>query len=310
MSFDKNKQPIDLPYLQYTLTDDEPVILGTQGRDEMVFHGEIKAMPAPSSPFSSLVNDGDLELLYVDHPFNWAVNHALYRLRDAGILTDVHRYRMSYCQLRSLKRKNKKLTQSIGAIQKEQEAHNGEIHAFTEHIKGIKERLTAARVQTRIHPILARLFIEGMHQDPLYPYGRYPNVPKEDEAMEAVSPAESSIGKPLEEREERVKVAVEGLKRLLKGRARSTTPLVQPSNVSFPLPVVVPPSPTLSYHVTTPVEERGRTSPSDALSSHPFSPPEREPTQSCSGTPGPSLMLTIPPHVADYFAGNPRGPHH
>ena len=51
MSFGENKQPIDLPYLQYTLTDDEPVILGTQGRDKMVFHGEIKALPAPPLPF-------------------------------------------------------------------------------------------------------------------------------------------------------------------------------------------------------------------------------------------------------------------
>ena len=165
----------------------------------MVFHGGIKALPAPSLPFPSPVDDGDLELLYLDHPFNWAVNHALYRLRDAGILADVHRYRMSYCQLRSLKRENEKLTQIIGAVQKEQEAYNGEIHAFTEHIRGIKVHLTAARVQTQIHPILARLSIEGMHQDPLYPYGQYPDVPKEDEAKEAVSPAESSIGKPLEE---------------------------------------------------------------------------------------------------------------
>ena len=101
---------IDLPYLRYTLTDDEPVILRTQGRDKMVFHGKIKAMPAPFPPFPSSVDDGDLELLYLDHPFNWAVNHALYCLGDAGILADIHRYRMSYCQLRSLKRKNEKLT--------------------------------------------------------------------------------------------------------------------------------------------------------------------------------------------------------
>ena len=53
---------------------------------------------------------------------------------------------MSYSHLRSLKRENEKLTQIIGAIQKEQETHNSEIHTFSEQIKGIKERLTAARV--------------------------------------------------------------------------------------------------------------------------------------------------------------------
>ena len=199
VSFNENKQPIDLPYLRYTLTDDEPVILGTQGWDKMVFHGDIKALPALPSPFLSPVDDSDLELLYLNHPFNWVVNHALYHLGDAGILADVHRYKMSYCQLRSQKRENEKLTCIIGAVQKEQEAHNGEICAFTERIKRIKEHLTAAKVRTQIHPILACLFIEGMHQDPLYPYGQYPDVPKEDEAKEAVSPAESSIGKPLEE---------------------------------------------------------------------------------------------------------------
>ena len=149
-----------------------------------------------------------------------------------------------------------------------------------------------------------------MHQDPLYPYGQYPDVPKEDKLKEAASSTESSIGKPLEEQEEHVKVAVEGLERLLSGRPRSATPPVRPSNISFPPPVVVPPSPTLSYHVTTPIEERGRTPPFDALSSHPLSPPEREPTQAPSSTPSPALTLTIPPCVADYSAGNPRGPHH
>ena len=155
-------------------------------------------MPALSPPFPSSVDDSNLELLYLDHPFNWAVNYALYRLGDAGILADVHRYRMSYCQLRSLKCENKKLTRIIGVVQKVQEAHNGEICAFTECIKGIKEHLTAARVRTQIYHILACLSIEGMHQDPLYPYGQYLKVPKEDEAKETVSPAESSIGKPLE----------------------------------------------------------------------------------------------------------------
>ena len=266
-------------------------------------------MLAPSPPFPSSVDDRDLKLLYLDHPFNWAINHALYHLGDAGILTDIHRYRMSYCQLRSLKCENEKLTQIIGIIQKEQKAHNGEIRAFTKCIKGIKEHLTATRVRTRIHPILACLSTEGMHQDPLYLYRQYPDVPKKDKAKEEMSPAESSVRKPLEEREECVKVTVEGLERLLSKRARSATPSVQPSNIPSLL-VVVPPLPTLSYHITTPVKERGRTPPSDTLSSHPFSPPKRKPTQFCSGMPDPSLMLTIPPRVADYSAGNPRGPHH
>ena len=127
VALDKNRDPVDLPYLQYALADDEPVLLGTQGHDQTVHHTELVAMPAPPPPFPSSVQDSNLELLYLNHPFNWAVNHALYCLEDAGILADVHRYRTSYGHLRALKHKNEKLTRIIGAIQKEQEAHNLEI---------------------------------------------------------------------------------------------------------------------------------------------------------------------------------------
>ena len=147
VALDENRDPIDLPYLRYILADDEPVLLRTQGCDQTVHHAELVAMPTPPPPFPSLVQDSDLKLLYLDYPFNWAVNHALYHLRDAGVLADVHRYRMSYGHLKALKHENKKLTRIIGAIQKEQEAHNLETRTFTDWIKGIKKRLTDVRVQ-------------------------------------------------------------------------------------------------------------------------------------------------------------------
>ena len=185
VALDENRSPVDLPYLRYTLADDEPVLLETQGHNQTVHHTELVAMPAPPPPFPSSVQDSDLELLYLDHPFNWAVNHALYRLGDAGVLADVHRYRTSYGHLRALKHENEKLTRIIGAIQKEQEAHNLKIRTFTDWIKGIKKCLTDARVWTRLHPILACLSIEGMHQDPLYLYGTYPELPTNKELVEA-----------------------------------------------------------------------------------------------------------------------------
>ena len=63
VALDKNRDPVDLPYLWYALTDDEPVLLGAQGHDQTVHHAELVAMPAPPPPFPSLVQDSDLELL-------------------------------------------------------------------------------------------------------------------------------------------------------------------------------------------------------------------------------------------------------
>src|SRR5712675_226859 len=86
---DAHGRPFELPYLRFALTDDEPVVLGTTERDAPVYVGEIKAMPAPPSDYDLHVDDDNLEELYLDHPFNWAVNFALYRLGDAGVLADV-----------------------------------------------------------------------------------------------------------------------------------------------------------------------------------------------------------------------------
>ena len=311
VALDENRDPIDLPYLRYTLADDEPVLLGTQGRDQTVHHAELVAMPAPPPPFPSSVQDNDLELLYLDHPFNWAVNHALYRLGDAGVLADVHRYRTSYGHLRALKRENEKLTRIIGAIQKEQEAHNLEIRTFTDRIKGIKQRLTDARVRTRLHPILARLSIEGMHQDPLYPYGTYPELPADKERVEAAFQPPT-----------------------LSQRPPTPVPPTRypppPNKPSGALPTARSPSPALEYSIEVfaageplavespylpvtptdpPTVERARTPPSDRLSPCPNSPPDRGQSLSRTSSPDPQT-LAIPPRVADYTAGTPRGPHH
>ena len=63
VALDKNRDPIDLPYLQYALADNESVLLGTQGHDQTVHHTELVAMPTPPPPFPSSVQDSNLELL-------------------------------------------------------------------------------------------------------------------------------------------------------------------------------------------------------------------------------------------------------
>ena len=165
----------------------------------------------------------------------------------------------------------------IGAIQKEQKAHNLKIRTFTDQIKGIKKRLTDARVQTKLHPILARLSIEGMHQDPLYPYGTYPELPTNKELVEAAFQPPTLSQRP--------PTPIPPM--------RYPTPPNKPSRV---LPTVWSPSPALEYSIEVfaagqplaaeslylpvtptdpPIVERAHTPPSDRLSPRPDSPPDR-----------------------------------
>jgi hypothetical protein len=135
---DENGQTFELPYLRFALSNDKPVILGTTERDAPVYQGEIKAMPAPHAPYNLHVDDDDLEDLYLDHPFNWAMNYALYRLGDAGVLADVHRLRMSYAKLKHFKEEHRRMCRIIDTVQKEVHDHNTKIQTFIKEVEGFK----------------------------------------------------------------------------------------------------------------------------------------------------------------------------
>jgi hypothetical protein len=130
-------------------------------------------VPAPHLPYNLHVDDDNLEDLYLDHLFNWAVNYALYRLGDAGVLADVHRLRMSYAKLKHFKGEHRRMRKIIDTVQKEVHDHNTEIQTFIKEVEGFKSRLVQAKVRSRIAPMLVRLQIEGMAPDPIYPYGSF-----------------------------------------------------------------------------------------------------------------------------------------
>ena len=160
---------IPLPYLRYALVDNEPMLLGTTGRDKEVYGEYLRALPAPTLPFQSTLDDGALEELYTDHPFNWTMNLALFHLGDAGILADVHRYRSAYTKLHFMKRENSRLANLVEHLQKEQEKHNDDIRTFIQDVQIIRQRLTAARVITRLSPIYKRMAVEGLIMNSYYP---------------------------------------------------------------------------------------------------------------------------------------------
>jgi Chromo (CHRromatin Organisation MOdifier) domain len=146
ITIDENGKEFELPYLRYALSDGEPVILGTTGRDGPVYEGDIAALPAKGVPDNPLIDDTDHEELYLDHPFNWAINVAIYRLGDPGIMADVYRLRASYGKLKSLKQENERIVQLVEAFQKEQTKINKMIKDFANGVEALKNRLTKAKV--------------------------------------------------------------------------------------------------------------------------------------------------------------------
>jgi len=51
---DENDQTINLPFIQYTLLDKEPMMMGTTANNAPVYGNTLKALPAPPPPFESV----------------------------------------------------------------------------------------------------------------------------------------------------------------------------------------------------------------------------------------------------------------
>jgi hypothetical protein len=98
-----------LPYIQYALINHKPVLLGSKGRSEEVFRDYLKAGAKNHLPLPSSINNIALKDLYIDYPFNWMLNLAPYHLSNAGIIADIHQYRLAYLKLKLIKWENQQI---------------------------------------------------------------------------------------------------------------------------------------------------------------------------------------------------------
>ena len=71
-------QTVKLLYIHYTIIDNEPMLLGTQKKNREVYRDYLQAFPMLKLLFKSNTNDSALKGLYMDYPFNWTLNLALY----------------------------------------------------------------------------------------------------------------------------------------------------------------------------------------------------------------------------------------
>ncbi len=176
---DNDGKLCELPYVWFALLDNQPMVLGTAGKGTTIFGQRLTASLAPPPTYLSKCDDDNLNILYNDYPFNWAISFTLYRLRDPGVIGDVFSLRSSYGQLKALKHENDTLARLITHLQEEQEQHNKEIKEFTDDTTAVRGHLVATQVHTQITPLLTRLAVEGVIPNPIYPQYRPPTLPDE-----------------------------------------------------------------------------------------------------------------------------------
>jgi len=176
---DNDGKLCELPYVWFALLDNQPMVLGTAGKGTTIFGQRLTASLAPPPTYLSKCDDDNLNILYNDYPFNWAISFTLYRLRDPGVIGDVFSLRSSYGQLKALKHESDTLARLITHLQEEQEQHNKEIKEFTDDTAAIRGHLVATQVRTQITPLLTCLAVEGVIPNPIYPQFKPPTLPDE-----------------------------------------------------------------------------------------------------------------------------------
>ena len=107
----ENKQEglVELPFVRYALLDNTLMILGTKGCEEAIYGHKLKVLPAPPLPWMTTCDDGELDLLITNYPFNFTLNTALFRMGDPSVLRDIYRFHQAYPCLMALKQEGKSL---------------------------------------------------------------------------------------------------------------------------------------------------------------------------------------------------------
>ncbi len=128
----------ELPFVRYALLDNTLMILGTQGCKEAVYGCELTALPTPPLPWMMTCNDGELDLLVTDYPFNFTLDTALFHLGDPSILGDVYQFHQAYPRLMALKHEGKSLRNTLAALQKEQATHLKRVQTHIREVEEVK----------------------------------------------------------------------------------------------------------------------------------------------------------------------------
>jgi len=130
--------------------------MGTEGRGQHQFTRELYA--CPQLPIEgSYVDNNDLDIFTRDTPFNFAVEQALERLEDLGMLAEVGQLRTLCARIPVYA----KLVQSVQdlstAMHKFHKHFNDQVGQMVVQLEATKGRMEKARVHARIQQELSEL---------------------------------------------------------------------------------------------------------------------------------------------------------
>ncbi|KAH9051415.1 hypothetical protein EDB87DRAFT_1666107 [Lactarius vividus] len=152
------------PYIRFVINQrEEPVSLGTEGRDKPQYFMPLRAIPMPARTDARVPPGHSLALFATDHTARNEVDWALALVADPGAAADVHRFRLSMRQKQEL----------FARMQDLDIAWNDWLVGAEE----INQHLRASNILSRIYPFLPQPLPRGLdiyHIDESIPIPPHP----------------------------------------------------------------------------------------------------------------------------------------
>ncbi|KAH9051958.1 hypothetical protein EDB87DRAFT_1693234 [Lactarius vividus] len=138
-----------IPYIRFVINQrEQPVILGTEGRDKPQYFKPLFTLPMPPRIEAGTPEGHSLALFSEGHPARHEVNRALALVADPGAAGDVHQFRLS------MKRK-----QDLFARMRDL---NIVWNDWLAEAESVDSRLRASNITSRIYPFLPQPLPRGL----------------------------------------------------------------------------------------------------------------------------------------------------
>lgn len=172
---------INCTYLRYKVEGGITYEMGTEGEGQQEFQREIRACPQTGSE-DPTVNEGDIEFLTRDLPFNFAIEQALERLGDPGLLADVGRLRALCAGIPVFAEMVETIQELTKSVYKFHTTFNGQVARLVDGIAETKRRLEKAHVRSRVQKALQSLVQSGELRGGMY----WPDMPEIPEGSDKI----------------------------------------------------------------------------------------------------------------------------
>jgi hypothetical protein len=162
-----------LKYVKYGLVNNDPCILGTDGKGHDIYYTPLHAVPHVEGQYEQHhppIDESNLNIVLEDYIFNVPLQVAIHNLYNPGICTEVHHLCTTTSRMVGLRAVRAHLQEFQELIQIQLDVHNQQVEGMANQIIQIEKQLVEAKAHSRLQTELDVLAANGLFPGVFAPY--------------------------------------------------------------------------------------------------------------------------------------------